>query len=212
MYDSAIAPSGWSLCDGTNGTPDLRNMFVVGAGSSYSVGSTGGETTVTLSAAQSGLVGHNHTASSGNQSASHYHSANPPATNSGTVSAWHTHSGTTQWMDRNNVHNHDAYTREGLTTGDSNAYLDSADSDGSGTLRWDTVVNQSTDTNHLHAFTTGNPSANHYHQVDIPSFNTGNQSASHSHTVTVNTKAAASATASHENRPPYYALTYIRKN
>jgi hypothetical protein len=35
-------PSGWLLCNGTNGTPDLRNRFVVGAGSTYGVGATGG--------------------------------------------------------------------------------------------------------------------------------------------------------------------------
>jgi len=37
-------PSGFTLCDGTAGTPDLRDRFVVGAGtgSSYSVGDTGG--------------------------------------------------------------------------------------------------------------------------------------------------------------------------
>ena len=38
----ATIPNGWVLCDGTNGTPDLRNRFVVGAGGEYSVGSTGG--------------------------------------------------------------------------------------------------------------------------------------------------------------------------
>lgn len=41
-------PSGWQLCDGTNGTPDLRERFVVGAGSAYSVGDTGGSETVRL--------------------------------------------------------------------------------------------------------------------------------------------------------------------
>ena len=35
-------PSGWVLCDGNNGTPDLRDRFVVGAGSGYGVGATGG--------------------------------------------------------------------------------------------------------------------------------------------------------------------------
>jgi len=35
-------PSGWYLCNGSNGTPDLRNRFVVGAGSTYAVGNTGG--------------------------------------------------------------------------------------------------------------------------------------------------------------------------
>ena len=37
-------PSGWVLCDGNNSTPDLRNRFVVGAGTggNYSPGDTGG--------------------------------------------------------------------------------------------------------------------------------------------------------------------------
>lgn len=34
-------PAGWHLCDGTNGTPDLRDRFVVGAGNKYNPGSTG---------------------------------------------------------------------------------------------------------------------------------------------------------------------------
>ena len=51
-------PSGWSLCDGTtvNGyaTPDLRNNFVIGAGSSYAVNATGGSKDAVV-------VEHNHT-------------------------------------------------------------------------------------------------------------------------------------------------------
>ena len=39
---SSAIPSGWYLCNGSNGTPDLRNRFVVGAGSTYAVGNTGG--------------------------------------------------------------------------------------------------------------------------------------------------------------------------
>ena len=35
-------PDGWALCNGNNGTPDLRNRFVVGAGKSYKPGATGG--------------------------------------------------------------------------------------------------------------------------------------------------------------------------
>ena len=35
-------PAGWALCDGANGTPDLRGRFVVGAGGDYAVGDTGG--------------------------------------------------------------------------------------------------------------------------------------------------------------------------
>lgn len=45
-------PTGWQFCDGTNGTPDLRDKFVLGAGPSHAVGSSGGEETVTLTTAQ----------------------------------------------------------------------------------------------------------------------------------------------------------------
>ncbi|MFI3272916.1 MAG: hypothetical protein R3Y11_12600 [Pseudomonadota bacterium] len=38
-------PDGWALCDGTNDTPDLRDRFIMGAGSTYAVGATGGSTT-----------------------------------------------------------------------------------------------------------------------------------------------------------------------
>lgn len=43
-------PEGYHLCDGSNGTPDLRNLFIVCAGSSFPVGSTGGFTQHTHSA------------------------------------------------------------------------------------------------------------------------------------------------------------------
>jgi len=48
-------PSGWVICDGTNGTPDLRNSFVLGAGNTYAVGATGGSTDAIV-------VSHTHTA------------------------------------------------------------------------------------------------------------------------------------------------------
>ena len=41
-------PAGWVLCDGTNGTPDLRDRFILGAGKNYSSGSLGGEAAVEL--------------------------------------------------------------------------------------------------------------------------------------------------------------------
>ncbi len=35
-------PAGWVLCNGANGTPDLRNRFIVGAGDTYAVNEEGG--------------------------------------------------------------------------------------------------------------------------------------------------------------------------
>lgn len=38
-------PAGWKLCDGSDGTPDLRNRFVLGAGTGEYQGSAGGSRT-----------------------------------------------------------------------------------------------------------------------------------------------------------------------
>lgn len=38
----ATIPSGWHVCDGTMGTPDLRAVFVRGAGGPFTPGDTGG--------------------------------------------------------------------------------------------------------------------------------------------------------------------------
>jgi hypothetical protein len=50
-------PSGWVICDGSNGTPNLRDSFIVGAGNNYAVGAAGGS-------ADSIVVSHTHTATS----------------------------------------------------------------------------------------------------------------------------------------------------
>ena len=44
-------PAGWKLCDGNNGTPNLKDRFIVGAGGAYAMGATGGSTTTTLTSA-----------------------------------------------------------------------------------------------------------------------------------------------------------------
>lgn len=52
---SASIPFGWALCNGSSSTPDLRDRFVVGAGSTYTVAATGGS-------ADAVVVSHTHTA------------------------------------------------------------------------------------------------------------------------------------------------------
>jgi len=44
IWSGAIVniPSGFVLCNGANGTPDLRDKFIAGAGSTYAVGANGG--------------------------------------------------------------------------------------------------------------------------------------------------------------------------
>ncbi|MDI6756685.1 MAG: tail fiber protein [Endomicrobiia bacterium] len=93
----ASIPGGWLLCDGsaisrttyarlfaaistvhgvgdgvtTFQLPNLRDRFIVGAGSSYTVGNTGGANTVTLSLSE--IPSHNHTGTTGTDGA-HTHS------------------------------------------------------------------------------------------------------------------------------------------
>lgn len=70
---TASIPTGWSLCDGTNGTPDLRDRFIIGSGSTYTTGDTGGNSSVTLT--ESNLPAHSHNGSglSTNTTGAHTH-------------------------------------------------------------------------------------------------------------------------------------------
>ena len=75
MFSGVLAnlPANWKLCDGTNGTIDLRDKFVMGASIQADIGVTGGS-------ADAAVVSHNHTAN-------HNH----PSANTNSTGA-HTHS------------------------------------------------------------------------------------------------------------------------
>jgi microcystin-dependent protein len=225
LWSGSIAsiPSGWVLCNGSNGTPNLQDRFVVGAGSSYAVNATGGANTVTLDATM--IPSHTHSisasGSSGNASTDHVHSVTSSGTTSG-HSNDHTHSGTTSAVSNDHSHNF-----SGTTSGQSNTHSHAVSDPGHNhsTTSWQgaaaagaggggdasqrlssnvavssdtkttgiTVGNASADHSHTYSGTTSGISANHTHTVT-----TGGVSANHTHTVTVSgTSGGQSATHNH---------------
>lgn len=109
MWSGAIdpesIPQGWSLCDGSGTTPDLRERFILGYGTTFStVGASGGSFQKTITAPI--LANHTHTTNIVTTANDHTHS-------SGSSSGPHSHQGGTQggghnhsWNANNTSHEH----------------------------------------------------------------------------------------------------------
>lgn len=118
MWSGSIAsiPTGWALCDGANGTPDLRERFVVGAavvdnlavnGLPYSVFQNGGEATHALTTAE--LPAHNHSVSIGSGGA-HSHLIYADNGGGGVFSSVHTKNIQAPGDCSNCIMNHEGWT------------------------------------------------------------------------------------------------------
>lgn len=82
---ASLIPLGWLLCNGQNGTPNLQDRFIVGAGSAYNVGSTGGSDSVVLSVNQIPAHSHGHALSV--SAISHSHTVNGSTSSVSTVTS-----------------------------------------------------------------------------------------------------------------------------
>lgn len=188
MWSGALAalPDGWTLCNGANGTPDLRDRFVMGASSTPEVGTTAGANTLTLTSSQ--LPVHAHTGSC-TTDGSHTHTAS-----TGTAGS-HSHS---VGLNSTGSHGHTINKKRswGSAIGDNASCGSYPPACSATTDNW-----TSTDGAHTHSVTL-NSAGNHSHTVTV------NAAGDHAHTVTL---ASAGSGASIDNRPAFFALAFIMK-
>lgn len=148
MWSGSIAtiPTGWLLCNGTSGTPDLRNRFIVGAGSTYAVAAVGGTTDTVL-------VSHSH---SGSTSAEGSHS--------------HTFSGNTGGQSVDHSHSMGYYMDD---DNGNNGYLGIVDGDNAQSSNYQTG---GTSSNHVHGFSgTTSGGSSHSHTISSDGVSGTNQ-------------------------------------
>lgn len=186
-------PSGWLLCNGSSGTPDLRDRFVVGAGTTYAVGATGGSASVTLDATMIPAHTHSLSASGTTSAVSNDHNHTFSGTSSG-QSVSHSHA----VSDPGHFHSSDSNgAPNGIGAGAAftNGYPNFPGKDTNTKTTGISLGNNSVDHNHTYSGTTSGSSANHTHTVTVSG-----------------TSGSTGGGLSHENRPPYLALAYIMKS
>jgi hypothetical protein len=170
--NSTNVPTGWVICDGTNGTPNLSGRFVVCSGDNtetdYIEDSSGGNDSYTLSIAD--LPSHNHDASSHSTDVQHNHTAY-----CGFTDPIHNHGATSQNTDV--LHNHVASSQNTDVQHNHGATSQNTDIPHS----HEASNSGFTDVSHHHTGTTDSTTDTHTHPDTIVS----SAELSHTHTIQV---------------------------
>ena len=210
--EESDTPYGWALCDGNNGTPDLRDKFIVGASATKAVNATGGANSATTNTtgAHTHTVGNTNTAGAhahtvGNTNAAGAHTHTNSATGSTTLTAAmlpsHRHATGPSLGNTTDGKNEYAPFGAGSATGTGRYCTGGAS--GSGVFAYSDYTGSGT--GHAHTMSATGSAGSHSHTVG----NT-DSAGSHSHTVG---NADSNGDHSHTvaTMPPWYALAYIMK-
>jgi hypothetical protein len=191
MWYGAVVdvPVGWAVCNGLNGTPNLTDKFVMGAGGQAALGTVAGQSFSTVTTNTSGA--HTHTGTT-IAAGSHDHSGTTGAhaLTAGEV-AGHTHTYSDLYGLRDDA-NPPVYDRNGNRLEYYTGWGSDGDADsGAGIFRdWQTDSTGNSDP-HNHPISSDGI---HTHTLTI------DQTAAHLHTIT-----------NFDNRPSFMALYYIMK-
>ena len=91
LWDTGTYPEGWKLCDGANGTPDLRGFFVRGASDSGDLLSSGGVSTHKHAMPSTGTRSAHHHSVSGSTGPANYYTSTALGGSSYATLVDHTH-------------------------------------------------------------------------------------------------------------------------
>lgn len=190
--NTSNVPAGWQLCNGSNGTPDLRERFVLGAGTT-AAHVTGGATSFS---GTSGVAGAHDHGGGVTSSGSHSH------TGTAATSGYHTHTeqtaGHALTIEQMPEHTHQEYVGQGGVGSGTGWIIYNAGSPAPSSLFTGPAGSSHGHThgifgdgNHTHS-TTSNAAGDHTHAMSGV--------LGHTHTVAVTGV-----------RPPFYTLAYIMK-
>ena len=180
---SAWGP-GWHFCNGSNGTPDLRDKFIAGAGGAYAVGATGGTNSNVLTVNQ--LPSHSHTVND-----SHSHTVFDPGHSHGFSQGYHSHG----VYDPGHSHTWTLGTLR-QSGGDTSCYVPRSLYGGGEYQFTETTAAVGTGVSIAAALAGGSVNGNY----------TGVTVQTASGWLTVNSTGLGQAV---ENRPPFYALSFV---